>query len=66
MAEPLRFRQVRLPASHLLRQHFLLGYVHRRADDAFQAPVVEDGNAHAPNIPDFTVRTHNAFLKVTP
>src|SRR6266436_320743 len=66
VTEPLRFRQISFPPPQLLSQFFLLGDVHRSADDAFQDPVVEDGNAHAPNIPDFTTRTHDAFLKVTP
>ncbi len=65
MTEFLSFRQVRFAALEFLSQAFLLCYVYGSADDAFQDPIVDDGNTDAPYITNLAVGSHNTLFDVT-
>src|ERR1700739_4463629 len=64
VSQALRFRKVCLLASQLLCQQLLLGDVHGGTEKPFENSLFNDGNSHAANIAQLTVRSNNSLCYV--
>src|SRR5580698_7240003 len=58
VSQPLRFREVCLFASQLLRQQLLLGDVHRGAAVSLKHSIFSDWNADAPDVSNLAIGAH--------
>src|SRR5208337_2330572 len=65
VAELLSFRQVGFTASELPSQEFILGNVHRSADNSLQRAILNYGGTHTANVSEFTVWPDNSLGDIT-
>src|ERR1700741_1814357 len=64
LAQPLRFRQIRLAPAEFLGQELVPGNVYGAANVLFQAFVFDNRSTDAANVPDVTTGTNDAICGI--
>src|ERR1700723_1597048 len=61
MTQPLCFGQIGFAAAKLLSEELVVGNIYRAADILFPVSVVDNRDAHAANVADRAIRSHDAL-----